>query len=59
MALESKSPNRFADAPRDKPQVERVEHANLERPGAQAHPRARVRAGWELHAQPRAGWRLH
>ena len=28
---------------RDKAQAERVEHANLERPGAQAHPKA---AGW-------------
>lgn len=24
----------------DKPQVERIEHANLERPGARLHPRA-------------------
>ncbi len=40
------------DSPRDKPGSERVEHANLERPGAQAHPRA---AGW----RPSAGdaWR--
>ncbi|WP_158307814.1 hypothetical protein [Ramlibacter tataouinensis] len=57
MALESKSPTRFADAPRDKPQVDRVEHANLERPGAQFHPRAR--AGWERHGQQRRGWRMH
>jgi hypothetical protein len=40
MSNETKTTNRFADAPRDKPQVDRVEHANLDRPGAQAHPRA-------------------
>ena len=31
---------RVQHAPRDKPQVDRVEHANIERPGAQAHPMA-------------------
>lgn len=40
MSTEAKSPNRFTDTPRDKPVTERTEHANLERPGAQAHPRA-------------------
>jgi hypothetical protein len=40
MSNETKTSNRFADVPRDKPQVDRVEHANLDRPGAQAHPRA-------------------
>jgi hypothetical protein len=40
MYKESKSSNRYNDTPRDKPQAERVEHANLERPGAQAHPKA-------------------
>ena len=34
------SPNRFCDAPLDRPHREGCEHANLERPGAQAHPRA-------------------
>ena len=43
MYKEPKSTNRFNDTPRDKPQAERVEHANLERPGAQAHPKAK---GW-------------
>lgn len=44
MSLESKSPNRFDDAPRDKPRGDRVEHANLEqRPSAQSHPQA---GGW-------------
>jgi hypothetical protein len=41
MYKEPKQSNRFSDTPRDKPQAERVEHANLERPGAQAHPKAR------------------
>src|SRR5438067_8080319 len=39
MLKEPKTPNRYHDTPRDKPQAERVEHANLERPGAQAHPK--------------------
>jgi hypothetical protein len=54
MSLESKSPNRFTDAPRDKPQVDRVEHANLERPGAQIHPSAR---GWNGHDDKIKAWR--
>lgn len=40
MYKEPKTPNRFSDTPRDKPRAERAEHANLERPGAQAHPKA-------------------
>ena len=40
MYKEPKSTNRFNDTPRDKPHAERVVHANLERPGAQAHPQA-------------------
>lgn len=45
MNRESKTfSNRFADVPRDRPHREGCEHANLERPGAQAHPRAR---GWQ------------
>lgn len=56
MSKESKSPNRFADAPRDKPQVDRVEHANLDRPGAQAHPRAaRTGGDWSCYLRP-AAW---
>ena len=47
MPTEPKSPNKSTDTPRDKPVTERTEHANLERPGAQAHPRAR---GW-IHAR--------
>ena len=44
MYKEPKSSDRFNDTPRDKPRADRVEHANLERPGAQAHPR-RLPAG--------------
>ena len=58
MLTETKSPNKFNDAPRDKPQGERVEHANLERPGAAAHPRARS-ADWSQYAHCAAGWRWH
>ena len=56
IATEPKSPNRSVDTPRDKPFAERTEHANLERPGAQAHPRAP--RGWEWYAAP-ATWRVH
>lgn len=59
MLTESKSPNKFIDVPRDKPQGDRVEHANLERPGAQAHPRARGTADWSRYAHRAAGWRWH
>lgn len=55
MYKEPKTSNRFQDTPRDKPQAERVEHANLERPGAQAHPKA---AGWSRAVDPVAAWRL-
>jgi hypothetical protein len=56
MSKEAKSPNRFADVPRDKPQVDRVEHANLDRPGAQAHPRAaRGSTDWSRYLQA-ASW---
>jgi hypothetical protein len=56
MYMEPKSTNRYNDTPRDKPQAERVEHANLERPGAQAHPKAA--ATWN-RLEPAALWRLH
>ena len=46
MLTESKMPNKISDAPREKPQGDRVEHANLERPGAAAHPRARGGRDW-------------
>ncbi len=55
MNKEPKSPNRSSDTPSDKPMGERTEHANLERPGAQAHPRAR--RGWN-HPDPVAAWRM-
>ena len=57
MLTETKTPNRFYDAPRDKPQGDRVEHANLERPGAVAHPRAR--GDWAHYASRPAAWRWH
>ena len=58
MLTESKMPNKFSDTPREKPQGERADHGNLERPGAQAHPRARSGRDWSHYTQP-AGWRLH
>lgn len=56
MSLEIiKPPHRPIDLPRDKPQVDRVEHANLDRPGAVLHPRAR---GWTEQRRPR-GWEAY
>jgi len=55
MTTEPKSPNQFTDTPRDKPVSERTEHANLERPGAQAHPCAR---GWCHASHLITAWRL-
>jgi hypothetical protein len=55
MSIEPKSPNKFSDTPRDKPVSEHTEHANLERPGAQAHPRAR---GWRRSPNPSTAWHL-
>ena len=57
IATEPKAPNRFADTPRDKPIAERTEHANLERPGAQAHPRAA--RGWDHYIDPVSAWRVN
>ncbi len=54
MSTEPKSPNRLSDTPSDKPMGEPTEHANLERPGAQAHPQAR---GWN-QAEPATAWRM-
>lgn len=56
MSTEPKSPDKFTDTPRDKPVTEHTEHANLERPGAQAHPRAR---GWSRSLSPTRAWQLH
>jgi hypothetical protein len=55
MYKEPKSGNRHNDTPRDKPHADRVEHANLERPGAQAHPKAA--ASWN-RLDPAALWRI-
>ena len=57
MSMEPKTQNRFSDTPRDKPLAERTEHANLERPGAQAHPRAA--RGWGDAVDPVAAWRQY
>jgi hypothetical protein len=54
MNTEPKTPNRFADTPRDKPMSEHTEHANLERPGAQAHPKAA--RSWSDYVDPIAAW---
>ena len=54
MYKEPKTTSRFQDTPRDKPAAERVEHANLERPGAQFHPRA---TGWSRVTDPVQAWR--
>lgn len=54
MFTETRTSNQFKDTPRDKPVTERTEHANLERPGAQAHPRA---SGWN-RTPAAAAWRL-
>lgn len=55
MSTETKTLNRYTDTPRDKPVTERTEHANLERPGAQAHPRAA--RGWSSYIDPVTAWR--
>lgn len=54
MALETfkPTPRRPVDVPSDKPQVDRVEHANLDRPGAVLHPRASAGRA----AMPGCGW---
>jgi len=57
MSTETKTQNRYNDTPRDKPYAERTEHANLERPGAQAHPRAA--RGWADYADPTAAWQRY
>jgi hypothetical protein len=56
MPAETKSPNRFPETPRDKPVTEHTEHANLERPGAKAHPRA-CACGWDHFRDPVMAWR--
>ena len=59
MLTESKTPDKFAETPRDKPQSDRVEHGNLERrPGAQAHPRFGG-AGWARYVDRDTRWHWH
>lgn len=56
MNREQKPSNRFSDMPRDRPCREGCEHANLDRPGAMAHPRAAL---WQRTGTNRAAaWRL-
>jgi len=55
MATDTKNQDRWNETPRDKPITERTEHANLDRPGAQAHPRAR--RGWDHCVDPVTAWR--
>ncbi len=43
----------------DKPQVERIEHANLERPGARLHPSALLRATGSILLPQDSGWTFH
>ncbi len=57
MSLERPCTNRFADEPQDKPQVDRGEHGNLQRPGAQFHPRAVQQP--EAWFKPAGAWRTH
>lgn len=56
MLTESKTPNKFAETPRDKPRSDRIEHANLERrPGAQAHP-SFGGTGWTRYVDRDTRW---
>jgi len=63
MSLETRNPRRIADVTRDKPQVDRAEHANYERAVAQRHPAARAShlptpdKGWARHLDAGSGWR--
>jgi len=56
MATDTKNQDRWNETPRDKPITERTEHANLDRPGAQAHPRAARE--WRDYAHPVSAWRV-
>jgi len=56
MANDSKKQERWSDTPREKPITERTEHANLDRPGAQAHPRAARE--WRQYIEPATAWRV-
>jgi len=56
MANDSKKQERCGDTPREKPVTEHTEHANLDRPGAQAHPRAARE--WREYMHPAKAWRL-
>ena len=60
MNRSEKISKRFSDLPHDRPHREGCEHANMERPGARAHPRA---ANWSRLSTGQTtgkttGWRL-
>lgn len=63
MSLETRNPRRISDVTRDKPQVDRAEHANYERTAAQRHPAASASyhpcrdKGWARHVGAGSGWR--
>jgi len=60
MPTQARQSGRFNDMPRDKPIDERTEHANLERPGAQAHPKAANGwAGWDSSVDAAQAWKIH
>lgn len=62
MSLDPKTTRRPAEVLRDKPPIDRVEHANIDRPGAFMHPRAQapVRPSrgreWAHYLHGRTGW---
>ena len=43
----------------EKPHADRIEHANLERPGARLHPRALLRATGSILLPQDSGWTFH
>lgn len=59
MSLETRTTRRFDDLPRDKPEGDRVEHGNLDRPGAKSHPSAPSACAWARAWAPKPdAWRL-
>ena len=60
MNRSEKISKRFSDLPHDRPHREGCEHANMERPGARAHPRAAIwnRPSTGHTTGKTTGWRL-
>lgn len=60
MSLDTRPPRRPPEAVRDKPQVDRTEHGNLERAHARRHPHAAqapaCNGGWSRHGAGPAAW---